>query len=376
MRNTFKKILIIFTITGLLFVNTNAFASSIIIQKIDNENINKLIENPAFPTRIDDIDLKLYDTTNNQIPIFNNNNLADFYVDDDADPSWYNETNYKIIKEAIENASGGDIIFVYSGTYCETFRVYRPVNIYGEDKNNTIIDGENLGNVVQIIADKVCFSGFTIKRSGNKLIFENSGIEIKSNENIIYDNIITENVNGININGGSGNKIVNNIIIKNKRRFFSSGISLLNAHENIITRNEVKKNGWTGGIYLYSSNNNIINNNLVLRNMYTGISIMISSSNNITKNNIIGNGIGVQLYQSIENNVTKNNFIFNRRQSSFKIEKIEQFKNTWDQNYWNRPKLAPHPIFGSKLITIPFLEIIPIPLVKFDWHPALKPYDI
>jgi hypothetical protein len=41
------------------------------------------------------------------------------YVDDDADPSWYDATHVKTIQEGIENASDGDTVFVYCGTYYE-----------------------------------------------------------------------------------------------------------------------------------------------------------------------------------------------------------------------------------------------------------------
>ena len=37
------------------------------------------------------------------------------YVDDNADPSWYNETHVKTITEGINNASVGDTVYVYNG---------------------------------------------------------------------------------------------------------------------------------------------------------------------------------------------------------------------------------------------------------------------
>jgi hypothetical protein len=44
--------------------------------------------------------------------------------------------------------------------------------------------------------------------------------------------------------------------------------------------------------------------------------------------------------------------------------------NTWDRNYWGRPRLLPKPLFGW----IGFFGLIPF--VIFDWHPAQEPYDI
>jgi hypothetical protein len=43
--------------------------------------------------------------------------IADVYVDDDADPSWYDATHVRTIQEGIDNATVGDTVFVYNGTY-------------------------------------------------------------------------------------------------------------------------------------------------------------------------------------------------------------------------------------------------------------------
>jgi len=45
-------------------------------------------------------------------------------------------------------------------------------------------------------------------------------------------------------------------------------------------------------------------------------------------------------------------------------------KNTWYQNYWNRPRILPKLIFGKFE-----LGFKTIPLINIDWHPARKPHD-
>ena len=54
--------------------------------------------------------------------------------------------------------------------------------------------------------------------------------------------------------------------------------------------------------------------------------------------------------------------------------------NTFDENYWNRPRLFPKYVLGwIHLFSIPIgnyghpLRII---LLKFDLHPVQEPYDI
>ncbi|MFE3846276.1 hypothetical protein ACFL1L_05420 [Thermoplasmatota archaeon] len=50
--------------------------------------------------------------------------------------------------------------------------------------------------------------------------------------------------------------------------------------------------------------------------------------------------------------------------------------NTWINNYWGRPKILSKLIIGSLIINddpnFPALR----PWFKFDWHPAIKPFDI
>jgi len=48
-----------------------------------------------------------------------------------------------------------------------------------------------------------------------------------------------------------------------------------------------------------------------------------------------------------------------------------RFRNIWNENYWNRPRLLPYPIFGiGEFLFFSFRWVV------FDWHPAQEPYDI
>jgi len=87
------------------------------------------------------------------------------------------EGNYTKIQDAINNASDGDTVFVYNGTYYENVIINKNNHILtGEDKNTTIIDGgKRNGNVVTIYyVDWVAISGFTIKNS--EYLSEGNGI--------------------------------------------------------------------------------------------------------------------------------------------------------------------------------------------------------
>ena len=79
------------------------------------------------------------------------NNLSSYligndtvYVDDNATSDWYDQTHVRTIQEGINNASDGDTVFVYKGCYEENIIVNKTIDLIGEEKENTVINGENV----------------------------------------------------------------------------------------------------------------------------------------------------------------------------------------------------------------------------------------
>ena len=71
------------------------------------------------------------------------------------------------------------------------------------------------------------------------------------------------------------------------------------------------------------------------------------------------------LANSSYNDITNNNFFKNYSTNPFPRNVLfYDSNNIWNQNYWNRPRLLPKPIFGK---TGSFHK------VEFDWNPAKKP---
>jgi hypothetical protein len=155
--------------------------------------------------------------------------------------------NYTSIQAAINDASPGDTVFVFndSSPYNENVKVNKMINLIGEDRNTTIIDGVVPLNSVSISCgvDNAVISGFTITGDingngirvcsdnniiqGNKIVFNDFGIEIgiDANYNIITNNIIVHN-SGVGIfDGGrdSGSTITWNIIGGNGKNFPGMG---------------------------------------------------------------------------------------------------------------------------------------------------------
>jgi nitrous oxidase accessory protein NosD len=73
--------------------------------------------------------------------------------------------DYPTIQAAINSANNGDTVFVRSGTYYENVVVNKTLNLIGENRNSTIVDGNNTGNVVTLVSNNVNVCGFTFRKS-------------------------------------------------------------------------------------------------------------------------------------------------------------------------------------------------------------------
>jgi parallel beta-helix repeat protein len=278
------------------------------------------------------------------------------------------EGNYSKIQDAIDNASYWDTVVVYdnSSPYYENIVVNKTIFLIGEDKDTTVIDGGGNGNVVYVSNNYVYISGFTIQNGG--LEFPYGGIHTRANYITISWNNIENNFYGIVMFYSDNNYIINNNITNNNQ----CGIYLEESSNNNISGNFINNQPFNGVGLWNSSNNNTIYKNTIINNEYTGVRILETFGNIITTNMISKNLVGVRVEFSSNTKILKNNFIKNRFRKALHVgNKFLRHKNIWDENYWDRPRLLPKPIFGR---TGKFFILIP--WINFDWHPAKEPYDI
>jgi len=213
--------------------------------------------------------------------------------------------NYTKIQDAIDNASSGDTVYVYSGIYYEHINANKAIDLIGEDKETTIIDGEESGDVVHIFADWVNINSFTIQNSGG--LDGDAGIDIRSNYCNIKDTNISNNQYGITLTSSDHNNISNN------------NISLNSLY----------------GIYLDSgSNNNSISWNIISDNGY-GFRLKGATINKIFGNRVMNNQRGI--YTCCGS--VKNMFYYNIFKKNNEFNAFDSLNNQWNYgstgNYWD-----------------------------------------
>ena len=232
--------------------------------------------------------------------------LPKFYVDDDynaSTPGWHTD-HFDKIQDAIDNASSGDRIIVYEGLYKENLMINKSVDIFGEDKEDTVIDGGNTENVITINSNNVDISTFTIRNGGKGE--KNAAVKINSDSCKIIDNMIHGGMHGIFIENSDGNTIAYNSIYNNR-----NGTFLYSSDSNKIHFNDIYENHQNGILLNETCDSNEISSNTIYDNNDNGIYF----HDHCTKNEVVNNTIyenantGIRIENSSLNDMIKTNVI-------------------------------------------------------------------
>ncbi len=223
------------------------------------------------------------------------------YVDD----SGY--APYTHIQDAINDANPGDAVYVYNGTYYETIAINKDsINLIGEDKNTTIIDGQESGDALAILenSDYNFVSGFTVKNASHCGIImhsETAHSGATCNYNTISDCIVTDcghpgDHGGICIMAerwtchADYNTVINCVSYNNMAPGLyvggGEGYAIGNQYINCFSYD----NYW--GVWFGAGNNvhdNILTACEVYNNVYDGVNLSSCVNNHIYHNNIMSN---------------------------------------------------------------------------------------
>jgi len=294
--------------------------------------------------------------------------------------------NYTRIQDAIDAASDGDTVFVYtySSPYVENIQINVSLRIIGENRSTTTITGHKRNAAVIIYSSNVTISGFTITNP-----YGGDGIWVLGDHATIQGNIIMDAaIYGIRVG-------VNNLLICANSTLIQDNIISNNSNHGIelvscdsIVRGNILSNNDCGISIYYGQRNSILTNQLSW-NYGGAISISWGGRKNLIQDNtIFNNTYGVVMGGGPWNRILANNiydapYMFSE---TIRILYLEgDLRNIWDGNYWGRSYTKPKPIPAYILLDFltmwyyyihhDFKEFYVTINGGYDFHPAQKPYD-
>lgn len=321
--------------------------------------------------------------------------------------------NFSRIQDAIDNATAGDTVFVYSWSspYTENLIVDKPLRLVGENRSMTQIIGNATAKTMQIVADNVMLEEFTI----SSLVMPPSGllnvVEVFGNHTVIDDNTflnvsVEAEYGSITISRnsflhvrewatgfpGAVEVFMKHCLVENNSFVDCTfGVWIIGCSESEIRNNSF--DGCTNGIYCGLPGFSLVIQGNNIMNCSTGLEFNGGNST-ITGNVVTGCENGIVVYLAMWSKFTRNSvnhctWAFSLQDSRFcrylnndliayagDAYVLNSLGNTWSHNYWNESSSRPHRIilhYNYWLYGLPGC-----PELRFNWwaferHPAQTP---
>lgn len=281
--------------------------------------------------------------TRDEYPLFD-----EVFVDDNFNPSTpgWSEDHFDKIQDGVNGVAENGVVHVFAGLYHESVVIDKTLNLIGENRETTIIEGGNNENVITINTNSTVVKYFTLKHAEADPFLDNlNGIVISPNR--------------------EGNEIENNTILKNSLY----GVLVLGSCHNNIRDNIINSNGIGVGLInpenLYGQDphtpcDNVVCNNVITYCTILGVYIAFASNNHIRNNRFVNNQENGNLP-----GVGPDAFFINE----------EDNHNEWNKNYWNEPRNLPKSIYGRSGPISIFSEDISeninkgILTIEYDYNP-------
>ena len=208
--------------------------------------------------------------------------------------------DFTSIQDAIDVSSNGDLIIINDGVYNEILTIDKSIRVNGNNIDNTILKGSDVGNGITITVNDVQISNITITNfekgiysqdhqylniSYIKISYCTDGISfIKCNYNVVKHSIICNYYGiGMSLDECSNNEVINCRLFNST----SAGIYFRGLPRsfkgNTIKNNHI--NNTYGGIATTGDDTTISNN--TIHDTYYGISVRYGLNNLIYNNTIM-----------------------------------------------------------------------------------------
>lgn len=226
-------------------------------------------------------------------------------------------SGYATVQAAVAAARSGDTVRIHAGTYVGNLVLDKTVRIEGIGM--PVIRGSGRGSVVLVAADRCEIRGLAIEHSGSDLQAEDSGILLKSGDNVLEGNELRDVLYGIYLYRANRSTIRKNTIRGRAELELGergAAVHIWDSPGNIIEDNVISD--VRDGLYIQSSPGNRIRRNRVRRVRY-GVHYMFSDSNSFEDNVFSDSVAGAAIMYSYDIEFRGNAFVHNRGFSSFGI---------------------------------------------------------
>lgn len=221
------------------------------------------------------------------------------------------------LQEAINRAAAGDTIEVRTGTYSGNLVLDKSLTLAGTGK--PVLRGSGSGSVITVLAPDCTIRDFRVEHSGGMLVYEDSGILLKSDGNRVVQNELSDVLFGIYLYHSNGNTLARNQI--HGRKELGSGERGAGIHIWYSSHNTIDGNIITDmrdGMYFQNADQTVVRGNHVSDLRY-GLHYMYSNDNTFEDNTFENNVAGAAIMYSHHIQFRRNAFVHNRGFSSFGI---------------------------------------------------------
>ncbi len=269
-------------------------------------------------------------------------------------------------------AQDGDVLVMTKGLYTGPIVLKKSLTLKGEQ--GAVIDGNRIGNTIEVLAPDSVVSGLKIINSGQDLSQQNSGVFVNktAHNTVIENNILQDNLIGVYLWGPKNAVVRNNhieglqVLQVNDR---GNGVQLWNTPGSIVENNTILFG--RDGIFTTTSKKNIFRNNIFEKTRFA-IHYMYTNNSEVSGNISRGNDVGYALMFSKKLKITNNQsindkehgFALNYANSSlFKGNRVENGgvkcvfiynsnKNRFVQNHFEGCQIGIHFTAGSEKNTV------------------------